>query len=258
MVNPDSDLYRAHPEWALTTDGYEPVLGPPPAGARPRPSRAPTQHVLGQLDALLRDHDIAYVKWDMNRDHVQGSGADGAAGTHAQTLALYRLLDELRARHPGVEIESCSQRRGAHRPRDPAPHRAGVDQRLQRRARTADHPAGRVDAHPARADGRAHRARPARTPPAGCTRSAFRALTALFGHLGVEWNVLDARPTTSASSWPRPSRCTSGSGRCCTAATRCASTRCSTGRPPASHAHGVYAPDRARGAGRPRAAHDRA
>ena len=44
----------------------------------------------------------------MNRDHIGGSGADGAAGTHAQTLALYRLLDELRARHPTVEIESCS------------------------------------------------------------------------------------------------------------------------------------------------------
>ena len=44
----------------------------------------------------------------MNRDHIQGSGADGAAGTHAQTLALYRLLDALGAAHPGVEIESCS------------------------------------------------------------------------------------------------------------------------------------------------------
>ena len=109
MVNPDSDLYRAHPEWALTTEGYEPVLARnqlvldlanPDAYA----------YVYERLDALLRDHDIAFVKWDMNRDHIQGSGADGAAGTHAQTLALYRLLDEL-ARAPIPTSRSRAARR---------------------------------------------------------------------------------------------------------------------------------------------------
>ena len=88
MVNPDSDLFRAHPDWALTTEGYEPVLGRnqlvldlgrPDAFA----------HVLGLLDTVLTDHDIGFVKWDMNRDHVQGSGVRGAPGTHAQTRALY-------------------------------------------------------------------------------------------------------------------------------------------------------------------------
>ena len=44
----------------------------------------------------------------MNRDPIGASGAGGAVGTHEQTLALYRLMDELRERHPGVEIESCS------------------------------------------------------------------------------------------------------------------------------------------------------
>ena len=156
MVNPDSDLYRAHPEWALTTDGYEPPLArnqlvldlaQPDAYA----------HVYERLDALLRDHDIAFVKWDMNRDHIQGSGADGAAGTHAQTLALYRLLDALGAAHPDVEIESCSSG-GARIDHEILRRTVRVlDERLQRRTRAPDDPAWRVDADPTRADGCPHR-----------------------------------------------------------------------------------------------------
>mgnify|MGYP001951126429 CR=1 FL=1 len=106
MVNPDSDLYRNHPDWALVTEGYEPVLGRnqlvldlghPDAFA----------HILGQLDALLRDHDIAYVKWDMNRD-TNYPGSAGRGAMHKQTLAVYRLMEKLRDSHPALEIESCS------------------------------------------------------------------------------------------------------------------------------------------------------
>ena len=108
MVNPDSDLVRAHPDWVLQTGGRTPLpsrqqqvldLGNPEAFA----------HVFERLDALLTEYDISYFKWDHNRDLLEaGSGPSGAAGVHAQTLAVYRLLDELRAEHPGVEIESCS------------------------------------------------------------------------------------------------------------------------------------------------------
>ena len=188
MVNPDSDLYRAHPDWALVTPGYEPVLGRhqlvlnlahPDAFA----------HVLGQLDALLRDHDIAYVKWDMNRDHVQGSGNDGRAGTHAQTLALYRMLDELGRLHPSVEIESCSS--GGAR----------IDLEILRRTCRV----WTSDCNDALERQVIQRSASMLLPPelmgahVGPTRShttarqhslAFRAATALFGHLGVEWNVL--------------------------------------------------------------------
>ena len=107
MVNPDSDLYRAHPEWALVDPGYEPVLARNQLVLDLTNADAHAE-VLGRLDALLGDHDISFVKWDMNRDHVQATTSSGRAGTHAQTLALYALLDELRARHPGVEIESCA------------------------------------------------------------------------------------------------------------------------------------------------------
>ncbi|HEX3211417.1 MAG TPA: alpha-galactosidase, partial [Actinomycetota bacterium] len=105
MVNPDSDLFRAHPDWVLSGSG--------------RPGRLPeawrNQQVLDlanpdcwayiheRLDVLLADHDIAFLKWDHNRDLIE-AGHNGRPGVRAQTLAVYRLLDELRRRHPGVEI----------------------------------------------------------------------------------------------------------------------------------------------------------
>jgi alpha-galactosidase len=193
MVNPDSDLYRAHPEWALTTDGYEPVLARHQLVldlAQP----GAYDHVLGQLDALLGDHAIDYVKWDMNRDHIAASGVSGAAGTHAQTLAVYRLLDELRARHPHVELESCSSGGGR------------IDFEILRRT-------ARVwtsDCNDALERQTIQRGASMLIPPElmgahiGPERShttgrrhdlAFRAATAVFGHLGVECNLLalDAR-----------------------------------------------------------------
>lgn len=108
MVNPDSDLARAHPEWLLATGGRRPlpsrnqqVLDLGQAGAH--------AYVLERLDALLTSYDIAYLKWDHNRDLLDaGSGPDGVPGVAAQTRAVHGLLDELRARHPRVEIESCS------------------------------------------------------------------------------------------------------------------------------------------------------
>jgi alpha-galactosidase len=189
MVNPDSDVYRAHPDWVLATPGYEPVLGRNQLVLNLAHPEAHA-HVLGQLDALLADHDIAYVKWDMNRDHVQGSGADGAAGTHAQTHAVYQLLDELRARHPGVEIESCASGGGR------IDH--GILQRTDRvwtsdcndalerqviqRGASMLVPPEMMGAHIG----------PSRAHTTGRVQSlSFRAATALFGHLGVEWNLLD-------------------------------------------------------------------
>ena len=100
MINPDSDLYRAHPDWALHLPG------------RPQPT-ARNQLVLdmrrsdvrdylfGALDALLRELPIAYLKWDHNRDLAPAGGARQVQGT-------YDLLARLRAAHPLVEIESCA------------------------------------------------------------------------------------------------------------------------------------------------------
>ena len=107
MVNPDSDLYRAHPDW---------VLSAPPAPnilfrhqltldlTRP----AVAAYLYQRLDALLSTYSIGYLKWDMNRDSFHPGDATGHAAMHRQTRALYALIDRLRAGHPKVEIESCA------------------------------------------------------------------------------------------------------------------------------------------------------
>ncbi len=189
MVNPDSDLFRAHPEWVLATDGYEPVLGRNQLVLDLGRDDA-FAHVLAQLDALLAEHDISYVKWDMNRDHVAASGERGAAGTHAQTLAVYRLLDELCERHPDVEFESCASGGGR------------IDHEILRRTVRV----WTSDCNDALERQTIQRGASMLVPPelmgahigpprAHTTRRrqslAFRAVTAMFGHLGVEWNLLD-------------------------------------------------------------------
>src|SRR6478752_5231912 len=108
MVNVDSNVARAHPDWILATGNRLPIesrhqqvldLGHPDA----------FDYILANLDQLLRTYRISYLKWDHNRDLIDsGHAPDGRPAVHDQTLAVYRLMDELRRRHPGLEIESCS------------------------------------------------------------------------------------------------------------------------------------------------------
>lgn len=241
MVNPDSDLFRAHPDWALVTDGYEPVRGRHQLVLNLAHPEA-FDHVLGRLDALLRDHDIAYVKWDMNRNHAQGSGTDGAAGTHAQTMAFYRLVDELRAAHPGVEIESCASGGGRidHEvlQRTERVWTSDCNDALERQmiqwGASMLIPFEVMGAHIG----------PTRSHTTGRVHSlAFRSLTALFGHLGVEWNVLSLTDSersqlAAAIALHRRFRGLLHSGD----AVRFDPVL--NGQAAASHAYGVYAADR--------------
>ncbi|MFF4545836.1 alpha-galactosidase [Streptomyces sp. NPDC001406] len=110
MVNPDSDLYRAHPDWVQYQPGRKRtelrnqlVLNL---------AREDVQEYLWeQLDGLLSSAPVDYVKWDFNRCFTD-AGWPGEA--YPQRLwvdhvrALYALLDRLRAAHPGVAFESCS------------------------------------------------------------------------------------------------------------------------------------------------------
>ncbi|MFC4292475.1 alpha-galactosidase [Sphingorhabdus arenilitoris] len=106
MVNPDSDLFRAHPDWVLQIDGVEQV---PFRNqyvldiSRPEVS----DYLFDCIDAILSEYNIGYIKWDMNRDLNHPGGRSGHARAHAQVEALYRLMDRVRAAHPKVEIESC-------------------------------------------------------------------------------------------------------------------------------------------------------
>lgn len=97
MVNPDSDLYRAHPDWVLGSmqqplGRNQLVLDLTKAGV--------LDYLLQVLDELLSTYPIDYLKWDHNRILI--------GATAQQTEQFYQLLAQLRARHPQVEIESCS------------------------------------------------------------------------------------------------------------------------------------------------------
>ncbi|MFY8105837.1 MAG: alpha-galactosidase, partial [Elstera sp.] len=107
MVNPDSDLYRAHPDWCLhVPDAEQPTARNQLVLDLTRPEVS--AYLFARLDTLLRAHPIAYLKWDMNRDLAPAFSPLNGWATSGQTRAVYALLDRLRAAYPRVEIESCA------------------------------------------------------------------------------------------------------------------------------------------------------
>jgi alpha-galactosidase len=112
MVNPDSDLYRQHPDWAMNFPGR------PRTESRnqlmlnlARPDVK--EYIFGFLDKLVSENDIAFLKWDYNRNWSD-PGWDQAPLDQQETIYvtyvrnLYEILDRLRAKYPKLEIESCS------------------------------------------------------------------------------------------------------------------------------------------------------
>ena len=189
MVNPDSDVYRAHPEWILNVAGRVPPTG---RGQLVLDLTNPScyQHVFDQTDKILTDLDISYIKWDHNRPLVD-PGHNGRAAVHEQTKALYRLFTELKANHPGLEIESCASGGGrvdlgiaqiVDRFWVSDCNDALERQYIQRYTQIAIPPEmlgshiGPTESH---TTGRVH-------------SLGFRAITALFGHAGLEWDITKA------------------------------------------------------------------
>lgn len=110
MVNLDSDLAREHPEWILAAPDAVPYRGDLSYRTQyvlDLANPAAYAHVHDQMAALIGQLGIDYIKWDHNRD-VTEPVHDGRYGLHAQTMACYRLFDELKREFPGLEIESCS------------------------------------------------------------------------------------------------------------------------------------------------------
>lgn len=177
MVNPDSDLYRAHPDWAL----HLPDRAQPTARKQLVLNLALPQvrdYLFGALDALLREVPIGYLKWDHNRDLAPAGGA-------AQVLGTYDLLARLRAAHPGVEIEGCAGGGGrSDAGLVPYVHRFWTSDNIDAVSRVAMQRAflnwlppelmgSHVGASPAHATGRSQ-------------SLGFRAAVAMPGHFGVE------------------------------------------------------------------------
>ena len=112
MISPDSDLYRAHPDWAIRIPGREPI-------------QLRNQYVLDlsrkevrdtvydMIAAVLRSANIEYVKWDMNRTLTDfGSASLGAQDQdelcHRYVLGLYEMQDRLTKDFPYLLLENCS------------------------------------------------------------------------------------------------------------------------------------------------------
>ncbi|MFZ1411194.1 MAG: alpha-galactosidase, partial [Micropruina sp.] len=191
MVNLDSDLARAHPEWIFQTgrgvgvpSRFQHILDLGHAEA--------FDYVLERMSSLLEEYQIAYIKWDHNRPLIDaGHMPEGTPGVHAQTKAVHRLMVELKNRHPGLEIESCCGGGGR------------VDLGIMEfcdRIWVSDC----IDAHERQ---RMVRYTGLTLPPelmgthVGSGRDhttkrthglTFRAGTAIWGHMGVEWDLTTA------------------------------------------------------------------
>jgi alpha-galactosidase len=196
MVNRDSDLARAHPEWVLGASSglpgehrYQQVLDLGQQGA--------WDYLLERIDSILSEYPISYVKWDHNRSLVAASTVGGRAGVHRQTEALYRLLEELKRRHPGLEIESCASGGGRidlgileRTDRvwvsdcNDALERQGI-QRWTEVLLTPELMGQHVGPTRSHTTERTH-------------DLEFRAATAFFGHFGIEWDITQATPEERA------------------------------------------------------------
>ena len=200
MINPDSDLYRARPDWVLALPQYDDVLARNQLVLNLANADA-YAYIKSRLWSLFEEYPIDYVKWDMNRDYCQSSGSI-APQALAQVDALYRLLDEINQAFPNMEIESCSsggarvdfgilnytKRFWASDCND------ALERQSIQRGFSYFFPPEVMGAH------------------IGPTKShttnrihddTFRAGTALFGHLGIEWNLLEVSGQQKAdiSQW---------------------------------------------------------
>lgn len=112
MVNPDSELYRAHPDWIYHFPNRPRSLGRNQSVlnvARPDVQ----EYIVGFLDDLLSNNDIKFIKWDMNRHFSEPGWADAPSGRDREiwvrhTQGVYDILRQIRTKHPGIIFESCS------------------------------------------------------------------------------------------------------------------------------------------------------
>ncbi|MDW6004478.1 alpha-galactosidase [Vibrio mangrovi] len=183
MINKDSDLYRAHPDWLLAVDGYEQPTGRNQYVIDLQNNDA-FDYLYERLSHFLGQYNIAYIKWDMNREIVQ-PGHEGRASGVRQTERFYDLVDKLRTQFPHVSIESCASGGGRIdyeilKRTDrfwPSDNNDALERQHIQRGMSYFFPPEVMGSHIG--SGHCH-----------CSRRRhsieFRGLTALFGHMGIE------------------------------------------------------------------------
>ncbi len=110
MVNPDSDLFRAHPEWAYHYDTREASLLRQQLVLNLTRDEV-KEYVFSVMDDMLCEYDISYIKWDMNRAYSE-TGAENLDNPqelwYRHVKAVYEVADRLKAKHPDLQIECCA------------------------------------------------------------------------------------------------------------------------------------------------------
>jgi alpha-galactosidase len=107
MVNPDSDLYRLHPDWILHFPSRERTE------ARQQlildfGREEIVEYIYTALDRLVSQLDISFLKWDMNRLATEPGSVVGQAIWRKHVAGVYEIMDRLRRKYPGLDIQSCS------------------------------------------------------------------------------------------------------------------------------------------------------
>ena len=110
MVSEDSDLFRAHPDWALATPGRSPVRGRNQL-VLDMSRKEVRDHIYAQICSVLDCEGISYLKWDFNRsicDAYSPSADHQGSVLYDYVTGLYEVLEKLCQKYPDVLIEGCS------------------------------------------------------------------------------------------------------------------------------------------------------
>jgi alpha-galactosidase len=189
MINPDSNLYRSHPDWVLQTENRAAPLWRNQLVLDLSRDEV-FRYIFDSVSAVISEVGVSYIKWDHNRVLADASSA-GRARYRAQVDAIYRLFDQLKATHAGLEIESCASGGGRidlgmidHVDRfwtsDNNDALARVDiQRWSAQFIPPELLGTHIGPIPNHQSGRS-------------TPLAMRAAVALFGHAGIEWDFTAA------------------------------------------------------------------
>ncbi|MEO3847530.1 alpha-galactosidase [Streptomyces sp. B8F3] len=202
-VNPNSAVYRDHPDWILRTGDRLPVLERNCYLLDLGRDDVRT-HLVDVFDSLAAAHRIDFVKWDHNRDQIDGghSRGSGRPAARRQTLAFRELLDELARRHPGISWETCASGGGR------------IDLDVLERVHSAwasdvTDPLSRQQIQhwtaqlaPLEYLG-AHIAAPVSHQTGRTSSLDLRAATAFFGQFGVQWDLtkVPAHELDRLASW---------------------------------------------------------
>lgn len=197
MVNLRSQLAQENPEWVLRHGDVEHVEG------RSQylldfTNPDVVDYVYHCLHDLLKDHNIQYIKWDMNRDATRAVDAKGRRSLVRHSDAVQTLMARIRAAHPKVEIESCASGGGRIDYRVlKNTHRVWLSDSIDARVRWKMQCEAFVFLPPS-VYGSHVGAEQAHTSARKQTMS-FRALVAMTGHMGIESDMAllsDADRTT--------------------------------------------------------------